>query len=58
MKTQDNFSIVIPGDHPLQIKGSPHLQRLKKYGQITLFDSLPKNIENNCYFCNFLFPLL
>ena len=46
MKTQDNFSIVIPGDHPLQIKGSPHLQRLKKYGQITLFDSLPKNIEN------------
>ena len=46
MTIQDDFSIVIPGDHPLQIKGSPHLEKLKKYGQITLFDSLPKNIED------------
>jgi len=46
MKPQDNFSIVIPGDNPKQIKGSTHLERLKKFGQITLFDSLPKNIED------------
>ncbi|MQG18865.1 MAG: glycerate dehydrogenase [SAR202 cluster bacterium] len=40
-----NFSIVIPGDHPLQIKGSKHLKRLEEYGEITLFDSLPKNLD-------------
>ncbi|MBK16148.1 MAG: 3-phosphoglycerate dehydrogenase [Chloroflexi bacterium] len=46
MKKQDDLSIVIPGDYPLQIKGSTHLETLKKHGQITLFDSLPKNIED------------
>ncbi|MCZ6614641.1 MAG: NAD(P)-dependent oxidoreductase [Chloroflexi bacterium] len=37
--------IVIPGDDPPQCQGSPQLERLKPYGDVKLFDSLPQNVE-------------
>ena len=33
--------IVIPGDHPPQIQGSPHLTRLADYGEVELFPDPP-----------------
>ena len=37
--------IVVPGDEPTQIAGSPHLEKLKSYGQVTLFDTRPSSKE-------------
>ncbi|MDZ7729664.1 MAG: NAD(P)-dependent oxidoreductase [Dehalococcoidia bacterium] len=33
--------IVIPGDYPPQLQGSPHLERLADYGNIELYEDLP-----------------
>jgi len=33
--------IVIPGDDPPQLQGSPHLERLKKYGVVTMYLDRP-----------------
>lgn len=33
--------IVIPGDDPLQLAGSPHLERLKPYGEVVLYRDRP-----------------
>lgn len=41
----DRLKIVVPGDAPPQIQGSPHLDRLKQYGNIVLYKDRPKNIE-------------
>src|SRR5262249_10949148 len=35
----------IPGDFPLQIQGSPHLERLRKYGEVVLYTDLPASAE-------------
>jgi phosphoglycerate dehydrogenase-like enzyme len=37
--------IVVPGDEPRQIAGSAHLEKLKSYGQVTLFDTRPQSTE-------------
>lgn len=37
--------IVIPGDEPIQCKGSFHLSRLSEYGTIQLYENLPKTLE-------------
>lgn len=37
--------IVIPGDFPPQIQGSPHLERLKPYGQVVLYTDRPATLE-------------
>ena len=37
--------IVVPGDEPIQIAGSRHLEKLKPYGQVTLFDTRPQSPE-------------
>jgi len=37
--------IVVPGDEPTQIAGSPHLEKLKPFGQVTLFDTRPSSKE-------------
>jgi D-3-phosphoglycerate dehydrogenase len=37
--------IVIPGDEPRQIAGSPHLERLVPYGDVVLYDMLPRTVE-------------
>jgi phosphoglycerate dehydrogenase-like enzyme len=33
--------IVIPGDQPPQLQGSPHLERLKQFGEVVLYSDLP-----------------
>ncbi len=40
----DRQFIVIPGDHPPQCQGSPQLERLKPYGEVAVFDSLPQSV--------------
>ena len=34
-----------PGDEPVQIAGSPHLERLASYGDVTLYDTRPESSE-------------
>ena len=35
--------IVIPGDDPVQVAGSPHLDRLRLYGEVVLYRDRPKD---------------
>jgi D-3-phosphoglycerate dehydrogenase len=37
--------IVAPGDYPLQVAGSPHLERLGPYGVVTVYPDIPSSIE-------------
>jgi D-3-phosphoglycerate dehydrogenase len=37
----DRPVIVIPGDDPPQIAGSPHLERLQPFGEVVLYDTHP-----------------
>jgi D-3-phosphoglycerate dehydrogenase len=37
--------ILIPGDDPPQIQGSPHLDRLKAYGEVRLYQDRPTTAE-------------
>lgn len=41
----ERVQIVVPGDHPTQIAGSPHLQRLAPYGDVTLFEDTPQSAD-------------
>ena len=41
----DRLKIVVPGDAPPQIQGSPHLERLKPYGDVVLFTDRPQTTE-------------
>jgi len=36
--------IVIPADHPPQLAGSPHLERLRVYGEVVLYDGRPETV--------------
>lgn len=38
-------TIVIPGDDPPQLQGSPHLDRLRAYGEVVLYPSRPDAID-------------
>jgi D-3-phosphoglycerate dehydrogenase len=38
-------TIVIPGDDPPQLQGSPHLDRLRRYGNVILHADRPTTIE-------------
>ena len=38
----NRFKIVVPGDSPPQIQGSPHLERLKPYGDVVLYTDRPE----------------
>jgi D-3-phosphoglycerate dehydrogenase len=38
-------TIVIPGDEPVQIQGSPHLERLRAHGEVVLYTDRPANRE-------------
>ena len=44
-ETSDRVKIVVPGDNPPQIQGSPHLERLKPYGDVTLYTDRPESLE-------------
>ena len=37
------LNIVIPGDYPPQIAGSPQLKRLSQYGDVTVYEDRPLN---------------
>ena len=37
--------IVIPGDDPPQLQGSPHLERLKSHGEVILYAARPATVE-------------
>ena len=41
----NTFKIVVPGDSPPQIQGSPHLQRLEPYGDVVLYTDRPETPE-------------
>ena len=38
--------IVIPGDDPPQLQGSPHLERLKRHGEVILHADRPSTVED------------
>jgi hypothetical protein len=40
-----NVLIVIPGDDPPQLQGSPHLERLKRHGEVILHADRPSTAE-------------
>jgi D-3-phosphoglycerate dehydrogenase len=37
--------ILIPGDDPPQVQGSPHLERLKSHGEVILYPDRPSTVE-------------
>jgi phosphoglycerate dehydrogenase-like enzyme len=41
----ERVKILIPGDNPVQVAASPHLNRLAPYGDITLYDTTPQSSE-------------
>jgi D-3-phosphoglycerate dehydrogenase len=45
MSARSDVVIVIPGDDPPQIQGSPHLERLRRYGEVRLHTDRPATAE-------------
>ncbi|MBT5874238.1 MAG: glycerate dehydrogenase [Candidatus Latescibacteria bacterium] len=45
MGQRDEVTIVIPGDDPPQIQGSPHLKRLEGVGRVVLYKDRPETLE-------------
>lgn len=45
MSTSKKVTIVIPGDDPPQMQGSPHLKRLEQYGRVVLYKDRPATPE-------------
>jgi len=45
MASRERLTFVVPGDDPLQIQGSPHLERLKPYGDVVLYTTRPVSME-------------
>ena len=41
MADKERVKIVIPGDDPIQCAGSPHLEKLKPYGDVQLYTDRP-----------------
>lgn len=41
MNFRDRVSMVVPGDEPAQIQGSPHLDRLEPFGEVIVYADLP-----------------
>lgn len=42
---QERLKFVVPGDDPPQTQGSPHLDRLKPYGDLDLYLDRPQSME-------------
>ena len=42
---KEHVKILVPGDNPVQIAGSHHLEKLKPYGDIELYSDRPKSSE-------------
>ena len=45
MSASERVKLVVPGDFPQQIQGSPHLERLEPYGDVTLYTSRPADAQ-------------
>lgn len=45
MSPRERPVIVIPGDDPPQIQGSPHLDRLRAHGEVRLYTDRPRTLE-------------
>ncbi len=45
METTEKATIVVPGDDPVQIQNSPHLERLKTYGEVVVYTDRPSSDE-------------
>ncbi len=45
METTEKATIVVPGDDPVQIQNSPHLERLKPYGEVVVYTDRPSSDE-------------
>lgn len=45
MTSSERVTFVVPGDDPIQIQGSPHLDRLKPYGEVVLHTDRPASLE-------------
>ncbi len=45
MTSTDRPVIVVPGDDPPQIAGSPRLERLSDFGDVVLYDTRPGSVE-------------
>ncbi len=45
MSMQRRLVFVVPGDDPVQIQGSPHLERLKPYGDVVLYTNRPASLD-------------
>lgn len=45
MSAKEPTLFVVPGDDPPQIQGSPHLKRLKPYGELALYVDPPADME-------------
>src|SRR6266852_2657917 len=45
MSSSSRIVTVIPGDEPPQIQGSPHLDRLRAYGEVVLYTDRPTTLE-------------
>src|SRR5437667_387315 len=43
--------IVIPGDDPPQLQGSPHLDRLRRYGNVVLYADRPATAAEKLHRC-------
>ena len=43
--TDSRLNIVVPGDNPPQIQGSPHLDRLQPYGDVDLYIDRPSGMD-------------
>lgn len=43
--TNDRLKFVVPGDEPPQIQGSPHLDRLRPYGDVVLHLDRPASMD-------------
>jgi D-3-phosphoglycerate dehydrogenase len=43
--TENRVVIVVPGDDPPQLQGSPQLERLRRYGEVILYTDRPRTIE-------------
>ena len=41
MSLEKRLTIVVPGDEPIQIQGSPHLDRLAPFGEVTVYADRP-----------------
>jgi D-3-phosphoglycerate dehydrogenase len=45
VSVKQKVNIVVPGDDPVQIAGSPELERLKPYGEVVLYTDRPESCQ-------------